>query len=446
MASPGNALDPIRDLMAYLNASPTSYHAVAEAARRLREAGFSELDEREAWRLAPGAAHFVVRGGGTLAAFRLGARPLAEAGALLLGAHTDSPTLRLRPRPELTQAGYDQLAVEIYGSVLLHTWLDRELSIAGRVVLADGSVELVRLPGSPCRLPSLAIHLDREVNVEGLRLALDAHLRPLVGAARAGEPLDVAERLAGELRRRGVAAAGAAALAAADLALFDTQPAALGGGHGELLCSARLDNLVSCHAIVSALVAAAPSDVTQVALLYDHEEVGSESAQGARSRFTLGLLGRLAAGGGGAEPPDFPVDRALARSLAVSVDMAHAVHPNHPERSDERHGPVLGNGPVIKSNAAQNYATDAPAAAVFVAACRAAGCEPQRFVSRNDVRCGSTIGPPLAAQLGVRAIDVGLPMLGMHSCRETCDTRDVAPMVRTLTGLLERGAALAPRD
>jgi aspartyl aminopeptidase len=436
VASDGGA--HVKDLLTFLDSSPTAHHAVAEVTRRLAAAGFVELDERDPWHLEPGARCFVVRGGGSLLAFRVGEQPLPQAGALLLAAHTDSPHLRLRPRPELSRAGYDLLAVEVYGGVLLHSWLDRELSVAGRVVLDDGSVALVRLPGAPCRLPSLAIHLDRKVNDHGLRLAPDTHLRPLLGASRGGAP-GLVELVAEELRRGGVGDGDPSRLVAMDLGLFDTQPAALGGARGDLIHSARLDNLVSCHALVSALVAAAPRAATQGILLHDHEEVGSESAHGAKSRFALGVLGRIAAVGGADPAGDDGLERALARSLLVSVDMAHAVHPNHPERHDELHGPILGGGPVLKSNAGQSYATEAPAQSLFLAAGRALGIELQRFVSRNELRCGSTIGPLLAARLGVRSLDVGGPLLGMHSCRETCDARDVAPMIGALTWLLEHG-------
>lgn len=448
-SAPRPSGDRVLDLLAFLDASPTPYHAVAEVERRLRAAGFTELDERQPWTLTPGARHFVVRGGGTLAAFRLGQRPAADHGLLLLGAHTDSPTLRLRPRPEVVQAGADLLMVEVYGGPLLHTWFDRELSLAGRVVLADGSVHLVRLPGAPCRLPSLAIHLDRGVNKEGLKLVLDAHLRPLLGMSRGGQTRTVAALVAAALRTAGGTGIGVESLVSSDLMLFDAQPAALAGVDGDLLCSGRLDNLVSCHAALTALLEADARDATQVILLHDHEEVGSETAAGARSRFAEGLLSRLVAAVGGSGPETMTahaLERALARALLVSVDMAHAVHPNHPDRHDERHGPWLGAGPVLKSHSAQSYATEAPAQAIFVAACRATGSEPQRYVARNELRCGSTIGPLVAARLGIRTVDVGSPLLGMHSCRETCDVRDVEPMIQALRWVLSSAEPPPSRD
>lgn len=430
---PSPARAAAHDLAAFIDSCPTPYHAVVEGARRLAQAGFSVLDEREPWRFEPGLCGIVKRSGGTLLAFRAGLRPPAEAGFLLLGAHTDSPNLRLKPRPELAHVGYRQLAVEVYGAPLYHSWLDRDLSLAGRVVLADGSTRVVRVAGAPCTIPSLAIHLDRTVNTEGLKLNPEEHLRVLVAAGVGGGP-SVGDWVAAELSGGEGGGVDPGDIVAHDLMLFDVQGARFGGPHGELLRAPRLDNLASCHAALTALAAARPRDATQVIVLHDHEEVGSESVSGALSRSLLAVLERL--------EPDF--GRAAARSLLVSVDMAHAVHPSHAARHDEHHRPVLGGGPVVKVNASQRYATDAPARAAFLQVCRAAGVEPQSFVSRNDLPCGSTIGPLSAARTGIRALDVGNPLLAMHSCRETAHVHDVQPMIDVLTRFLDEAVAPDP--
>jgi aspartyl aminopeptidase len=436
---PDHAADPqTRDLLAFIEASPTPYHAVSEVSRRLNEAGFRPVSERETWSLGPGDRGYVVRGGGSIAAFRLGSRSPAEAGFAIIGAHTDSPNLRLKPSSELTAHGYEQLSVEIYGGVLLHTWLDRDLGLAGRLVLEDGSTRLVRLPGSFARVPSLAIHLNRDVNSGGLTLNAQTQLLPLAALESDSGGLELHERLAaavGEGVRR-------EHLVGIDLCLFDTQAPALGGARGELIFSARLDNLVSCHAGLSALLAAeSDAESTFVTVLYDHEEVGSESAIGAGSRFLESVLARLLA--------CYPAQadgfaRAIAGSLLVSADMAHAVHPNYPDKHDKTHRPVLGRGPVLKVNASQRYATDGPTAARFRAACARAGVEPQHFVSRNDISCGSTIGPIAAAGLGLRTVDVGGPMLSMHSCREMAASADVPVMIRVLSQLFNHFTPLDP--
>ena len=436
--------DAARDLLAFIGASPSPYHAVAEAARRLKAAGYGELDERDVWTVEPGRRAFVVRGG-TLIAFCAGSAPPSEAGFLLIGAHTDSPNLRVKPQPELTSVGHRQLAVEVYGGVLLHTWLDRDLGIFGRVALRSGKTVLITLGRGVARIPSLAIHLNREVSTQGLQLNAQTQLVPTLGVELSTTDVLPSFKafVAEELARSGESVA-ADDIFGWDLCLADAQDGALGGVEQDLLFAARLDNLASCHAGLQALVGAGDAGrATRVLVLYDHEEVGSQSATGARSIGLHGLLERIATAYSGAGDQAMP--RALARSLLVSADMAHAVHPNYVDKHDKQHQPRIGAGPVIKVNAGQAYATDAVGAALFEEACREVDVVPQRFVSRNDLPCGSTIGPISAAKLGVRTVDVGNPMLSMHSCRETAGTRDVEPMIRALTALLRRPLDLSPR-
>ncbi len=430
------ALDRARDLCAFIDASPMPQHAVLEAVRRLDAAGFSPLDEGEAWHLEPGAGYYVVRAGTTLVAFRVGSAAPEAAGLRLVGAHTDSPNLRLKPRASVVSEGYRRLAVEVYGGALLATWADRDLGLAGRLVVrADGgalrSVPVcIRRPVA--RVPNLAIHLNRNVNDEGLKLDKQRHLPPVVGLA-SDDPLcdwDVRRVLARE------AGVEADAIVDYDVGLFDVQPSAIGGLDGEFVFAARLDNLGSSHAALTALVdvasEAAPAH-TAVAILYDHEECGSGSAQGADGPLLLDVAQRVATGhpdASGCGPE--PVARALARSFLISADMAHAVHPNMPEVHEPGHRPRLNRGPVVKRNENQRYATDGVTAARFTELCRAAGFAPQAFVTRSDLPCGTTIGPISAARAGIATVDVGNPMLSMHSIREMAGTFDHDLMIEAL--------------
>lgn len=417
------------DLASFLDAAKTPYHAVRELSRRLTEAGFRCFHERDVWQIEPSTRGFVVRAGGSILAFEMGTRPLADAGFVLIGAHSDSPNLRLKPVPDLISAGYRQLSVEVYGGVLLSTWLDRDLSIAGRLVFADGSAELIDLERAVCRIPNLAIHLNRDVNSVGLVLNAQTHLLPVLGLESSNGGF--AELLREGLQGTASSGARPEEVLGFDLCLYDTQRAAFAGSQNEFLHASRLDNLASCHAALCALLSAAPgAAATRVIAIYDHEEVGSQSASGARSSFLLDLLGRLTAGDRNALP------RALSRSLLVSADMAHAVHPNYVDKHDKQHRPLLGAGPVIKVNVNQSYASDGPGVAEWNRACRALEVVPQYFSSRNDSPCGSTIGPISAARLGLRTIDVGNPMLSMHSCREMAAVADVAPMIAVLNRML----------
>jgi len=431
-----------QDLLAFLDASPTPYHAVAEAVRRLQAAGYQACDEREPFRAEPGARGYLVRGGGTLIAFELGQVPPEEGGFVLIGAHTDSPNLRLKPQPDFTTQGFAELSVEVYGGVLQSTWLDRDLSLAGRVILAGGKSELVRLSGPLARIPNLAIHLNREVNTQGLQLNAEKHLLPVLGLEREKDSPRILDLVAGALGGAGKGAAPGD-LSGFDLCLFDAQGATLGGANGEFIFSARLDNLASCHAALSALLQAGPPGAAaRVIALYDHEEVGSQSAIGARSLLLSSTLERLTLAFHGAGPQALP--RALARSFLISADMAHAVHPNYPEKHDRQHRPELGKGPVIKVNVNQSYATDGPSQAAFADACRAEGVPYQYFSARNDMPCGSTIGPITAARLALRTVDVGNPMLSMHSCREMASSEDPAAMTRVMRRLLREPPLLDP--
>ncbi|WP_222194696.1 M18 family aminopeptidase [Modestobacter italicus] len=410
------------DLRAFVDASPSPSHAVAELARRLRGAGFTELAEADAWTLTPGGQHFVVRHG-SLVAFRVGSAPLAEAGMRLVGAHTDSPTFKVRPRSDLRQAGYRLVGVEPYGGGLWHTWLDRELTVAGRVALRGGTTALVRLPGAPLRLPSLAIHLDRGVR-DGLKLDPQRELVPVWSHDLGTEP-GLREALATEA---GVAVDD---VVGHDLVLADTQPAGVAGADGTWIAAPRLDNLASCHAGATALIAAPGGPRTQVLVCNDHEEVGSGSMSGARGSFLEDVVRRLVTITDAGDPQALP--RALAQSRLVSSDMAHAVHPTRYDRHEPAHQPQLGGGPVLKVNANQAYATDAVTSGWFAERCAEASVPVQWFVSRADLPCGSTIGPLTATRLGIATVDVGAPMLAMHSCRELASALDVPLMVGALT-------------
>jgi aspartyl aminopeptidase len=427
----------VADLLGYLDRSPTPYHAVAETARRLAAGGFQELSETQAWSLSPGDRRYVVRGHGSLVAFSVGARTPAASGYRAIGAHTDSPNLRIKPLPDVSEHGYRALAVEPYGAALLHTWLDRDLSLAGRVVLRDGDATrtaLLDFERPLLRVPSLAIHLCREVRTDGLKLDPQTHVVPVIGLEQTP---DLPELVAAELRARGLADAAVEDVLAFDLMTYDVQPSALAGARGEFIHAPRLDNLASCHAGLTALLGAAEraADFTRVLVLYDHEEVGSRTAQGAAGTLLLEVLERIAGGCGGGEVQSLP--RALARSLLISADMAHAVHPNYAERHEPGHRPVIGRGPVIKFNANQSYASDARTVGLFRDLCRRAGVEPQHFAARNDIPCGSTIGPISAARVGVPTVDVGSPMLSMHSCREMAGAADVEPMIAVLRRFFE---------
>jgi len=426
--------DRIDDLLSFIDRSPTPYHAVVEATARLEGAGYSRLDESELWSLTAGDRRYVIRAGGSLAAFEVGAKPPAVAGFRVVGAHTDSPNLRIKPNADVRAHGLHQLAVEPYGGVLLHTWLDRDLSLAGRVTIKDARgtrTELIDFARPLLRIPSLAIHLYRELNQEGLKLNAQKHLAPLIGL---GEDTTLAGMLCDELGSTAGSKIEASDILAYDLMAYDLQPAARSGANGEFIHAARLDNLASSHAGLSALLASGDdgkADCTRVVVLYDHEEVGSRSTQGAAGTFLEDTLERISTGVGAEKGQEMA--RAVSQSWLISADMAHAVHPNYADRHEPGHRPTIGGGPVIKTNANQAYATDAESAGFFASLCARVGVTPQNFVTRSDLGCGSTIGPISAARVGIRTVDVGNPMLSMHSCREMAGTGDIEPMIKVLT-------------
>lgn len=427
-----------RDLLAYIDASPTPWHCAEHSASRLAAAGFRSLSEDRPFDLVPGDACYLVRDG-AIFAFRLGTVPPAESGFRLIGAHTDSPNLRLKPNAETSKSGYRSLGVEVYGGALNYSWLDRDLGLAGRVfVRQSGSpiptTHLVDVRKPLCRIPSLAIHLNREVNTDGLKLNAQQHLAPMFGMAP--ESKDEASALKGLLAAElGVAADQ---ILSWDLALVDIMAPSLGGLSDAFVFAPRLDNQASCHAALTALLAAAPSPSTQLICLYDHEEVGSLTTAGADGPLVELLLRRIVTasvfGENHMESETF--HRAMAKSWHLSADMAHAVHPNYDDKHEPQHKPILNGGPVIKSNSNQRYATTGEGAALFEALGADAGVPIQRFVTRTDLACGTTIGPIAAAKLGVRTVDVGNPMLSMHSVREQCGSHDVGRMVAVMTRFL----------
>jgi len=400
------------DLITYLDSSPSPWHAASTTARRLLDAGFAPLSTTDLWTELPPAGFVAI--GASVVAYRLAAQPTPTTPFAIIGAHTDSPCLRVKPQPDAGVLGWKQLGVEVYGGILANSWLDRDLGIAGRVVLNDGSVVDLSVDDAICRVPQLAIHLDRDVNDKGLVLDKQAHLTPIWGSGMAYE---------GEFREWVAAALEVDPTDVGwwELCLFDRTPAAVLGADQSLLAAGRLDNQLSCWAATDAIVHANPSSRHQVIALFDHEEVGSESTTGAAGPLLEHIVERINLATGGSRAGFLS---ALAGSQCLSADNAHAVHPNYPERHEPGHRPIVNHGPAIKANSNQRYATSAGTAQRFQRACDAAGVPWQVFVSRNSMPCGSTIGPITATRLGIDTVDVGVPQLSMHSARELCGVHD----------------------
>lgn len=404
------------ELIEFIDASPSPFHACESAAARLDAAGFTRLEESDAW--ANAARAYVVRDG-SLVAWTAPAGATPTTPFRVIGAHTDSPNLRLKPQPDLTRAGAHLLAVEVYGAALFNSWLDRDLGLSGRVALRGGEVRLLKVDRPIARIPQLAIHLDRDVN-SGLTLNPQQHLVPLWSVDRG----DFRAFLAGEI------GASERELVFWDLMFHDTNPAAIIGRDRELISAPRLDNLCSCWAAIDALTEAGRTDTIDVVALFDHEEIGSSSNRGAASPVLEATLERITLGLGGGRDE---WRRALADSVCLSADMAHATHPNYSERHEPNHWIALNGGPVVKTNVSERYATDAASVARFIEACNAAGVPLQHFVSRNDMPCGSTIGPITARRLGIRTFDLGAPQLAMHSARELMGVNDADLYRQALT-------------
>lgn len=429
--APPDALAPARALLAFIDQSPTPWHAAHNAAAWLECAGYRRLDERARWTLAPGDRAYLLRDDSALVAVRVGHGSVAEHGYRLVAAHTDSPALRVKANGAQARAGVLTLGVEVYGSPILATFTDRDLGLAGRVVVRDGaalSTRLVRLPGPMARLPNVAIHLNRKVNEDGLRVNAQSDGNAVLETLGALPPADrLHALLAAQLD------VDPAAIAGFELVLFDAQPGTLYGPDGQFIASRQLDNLGSCHAALDALTASIPGAASAVVALFDHEEVGSESHRGAASSLLPGVLERIGRAQG-LDAEDRA--RALAASFLVSTDMAHAVHPSRADLHDPGHTPQLNAGPVLKLNAAQRYATEALSGARFRAACERAGVPCQTYVHRADMHCGTTVGPLLAARLGVTSVDAGNPMWAMHSARESAGALDPGYLGRVLAVLL----------
>ncbi|MER6033460.1 M18 family aminopeptidase [Streptomyces sp. NPDC001835] len=418
------------DLMTFLAASPSPYHAVANTAERLEKAGFRQVAETDAWDGTSGGK-YVLRGGAIVAWYvPEGAAPHTP--FRIVGAHTDSPNLRVKPLPDTGAHGWRQVAVEIYGGPLLNSWLDRDLGLAGRLTLRDGSTVLVDVNRPLLRVPQLAIHLDRAVNSEGLKLDKQRHLQPVWGlddAPRDGELIAFLEQEAG---------LAAGSVAGWDLMVHPVEAPAYLGRDRELVAGPRMDNLLSVHAGTAALAAAASSGAAlghiPVLAAFDHEENGSQSDTGADGPLLGSVLERSVFARGGSYEDRA---RAFAGTVCLSSDTGHAVHPNYAERHDPTHHPRVNGGPILKVNVNNRYATDGSGRAVFTAACERADVPFQSFVSNNSMPCGTTIGPITAARHGIRTVDIGVAILSMHSARELCGADDPFLLANALVAFLE---------
>ncbi len=424
----------VGDVLADISASPTPYHAVARAVSILEPAGFRGVDLGRTLPVEPGS--YYAAQGGSLVAWR---QQQEHRGFTIVGAHTDSPNLRVKSHPDVVSAGVAQIGMEIYGGVLLNSWLDRDLGLAGRVSVAtsSGVAEQMFCDERPLMVvPQLAIHLDRDILSNGLKLNPQKHLAPMWALAPPTDDraeADGTSSSVGALRHHlaTVLEVPPEDILAWDLMAFDVQPPSIIGRDGDLFSTARIDNLLSTFCGVRALVELEPdhSNRTSVLALYDHEEVGSESATGAAGAFLASVLERIATAEGASRSEYLT---ALNQSMVVSVDGAHATNPNYVDRHEPSHRVALNGGIVIKRNANQRYATDARSEAFIVDVCRRADVPLQWYIHRNDLPCGSTIGPITAGRLAIPAVDIGAPQLAMHSIRETAGVLDVVHLLAAI--------------
>ena len=416
------------DLITFLAGAPSPYHAVASAAERLEKAGFRQVAETAAWDGTHGGK-YVLRGGAIIAWYvPEGAEPSTP--FRIVGAHTDSPNLRVKPMPDTGSQGWRQIAVEIYGGTLLNTWLDRDLGLSGRLTLRGGAHRLVSIDRPLLRVPQLAVHIDRSVNADGLKLDKQRHMTPVWGLGDVDEG-DLIRFVAGE------AGVDADDVTGWDLMVHSVEAPAYLGRDRELLAGPRMDNLLSVHAGTAALAAVAGRErlpYIPVLAAFDHEENGSQSDTGAEGPLLGNVLERsVFARGGGYEDKA----RAFAGTVCLSSDTGHAVHPNYAERHEPGHHPMPNRGPILKVNVNQRYATDGSGRAVFADACERAGVPWQSFVSNNSMPCGTTIGPITAARHGIATVDIGVAILSMHSARELCGADDPFLLANVLAAFLE---------
>ena len=418
-------------LLNFIDASPSPWHVVDTVAQRLLKEGFKPLVESQAWQLKAGERYYVVRGGASIIAFTMGKRALTDVGFRMVGAHTDSPGLRLKPHAAYATDGLVRIGVEVYGGPILASFTDRDLSVAGRVsVRTAGGFEmcLVKFDDALMRLPNLAIHMNREVNDKGLVLNKQTELPLIFGETQAGVEAEqqflslIAQAINADVKD----------ILSFELNVFDTQKGCFWGANQEFIANSQLDNLASCHATLTALLATQAPDATCVCALFDHEEVGSESMTGASGSFLNDVVNRITSD---QQLNDEARLRALANSFFISADMAHAYHPNHPAAYEPCHHVLVNKGPVIKTNANQRYATNAESAARFMTLCETAGVPYQQYAHRTDLGCGSTIGPLVASNLGVASVDVGSPMWAMHSLRESSGVLDHGYMIAVLKAM-----------
>ena len=426
----------IKRLLSFLDASPVNFLAVKNLTEELQQHGYRRIDTTEALgTVKAGDKFFVTKNDSSIYAFQIGRNPLAETGFHMICAHCDSPTFRIKPHAEIDcEGGIVKLNTEVYGGPIMSTWFDRPLTLAGRVIVKSKDVMtpttlLLHVKRPLLQITNLAIHFNRQVN-DGVKLSRQKDVLPILGIIN--DELEKGNLLMNiileELNKQQTVARED--ILDFDLYLADATPACTFGAHNELISSGRLDDLSMCFAGLEALLASQPTDTTQVLAIFDNEETGSQTKQGAGSPFLSYMLKRIALAQGGTEEAYY---QAVERAFMISADNAHAWHPNYSEKYDPTNHPMLGGGPVIKFNAAQKYASDAYSASVFAGLCKKAGVPCQRFVNHSDVAGGSTLGNILASSIPLRGVDMGNAILAMHSCRETGSTADHEFCVKVFT-------------
>ena len=426
----------IKRLLSFLDASPVNFLAVKNLTEELQQHGYRRIDTTEALGTVKGGdKFFVTKNDSSIYAFQIGRKPLAETGFHMICAHCDSPTFRIKPHAEIDcEGGIVKLNTEVYGGPIMSTWFDRPLTLAGRVIVKGKDVMspttlLLHVKRPLLQISNLAIHFNRQVN-DGVKLSRQKDVLPILGIIN--DELEKGNLLMNiileELNKQQTVARED--ILDFDLYLADATPACTFGAHNELISSGRLDDLSMCFAGLEALLASQPTDTTQVLAIFDNEETGSQTKQGAGSPFLSYMLKRIALAQGGTEEAYY---QAVERAFMISADNAHAWHPNYSEKYDPTNHPMLGGGPVIKFNAAQKYASDAYSASVFAGLCKKAGVPCQRFVNHSDVAGGSTLGNILASSIPLRGVDMGNAILAMHSCRETGSVRDHEYCVKVFT-------------